>query len=75
MAERARARAHGVRQAVAVVADHALGDHFHAQVVQFAGEIERVGVHALGGEHLRADRDDFGVHQSSGRPLMPTSTR
>jgi hypothetical protein len=35
-------------QAVAVVADDALGDHFDAQVVQLAGEIERVGIDALG---------------------------
>ena len=59
--------AHGVAhlrgQAVAVVADDALGDHFDAELVQLIGEVERVGVEAIGSEHLAADRDDFGVHQ------------
>ena len=40
-------RAPGVGQAVAVVADDALGDHFDAEVVQLRGEVERVGVDAL----------------------------
>ena len=39
------------------------------------GEIERIGVDALRRQHLRADRDDFRVHQTRGRPLIPTSTR
>ena len=43
--------AHGLAhlrgQAVAVVADDALGDHFDAEFVQLGGEIERVGVDAI----------------------------
>jgi hypothetical protein len=65
----------GVGEGFTVVADHRLGAHFHAQVIQLAGEPERVGVDALGRQHFRADSDDFGVHQKSGLPLMPTSTR
>jgi len=58
-----------------VVADHALGHHFDAQVVQLAGEIERVGIDALGRQHFGTDRNDFGIHQMSERRLIPTSTR
>ena len=48
--------------AFAIVADDALGDHFDAELVQLRGEIERVGIDALAGEHLTADGDDLGVH-------------
>src|ERR1017187_3172557 len=72
----------GISQAIALVADDALEDHFDAEIVQFAGEVEGVCVDSPGGQHFRADRDDFGVqrsvrqsfHQTSGRPLIPTST-
>ena len=67
--ERESARAHGIRQPVAVVADHGFGGHLHAQVVELGGEVERIGVDALGGEHLRADCDDFGVHQKQRQAL------
>ncbi len=60
-------RAHGLAdlggEAVAVVADHAFGDHFDAELVQLGGEVERVGIEAIAREHLAADGDDFGVHQ------------
>ena len=60
---RARQRlADGGGETIAVVADHALGDYFDAQVVQLAGDIERVGIDALGRQHLGADRNDFSVH-------------
>src|ERR1039458_5559990 len=54
--------AHLGAQAVAAVADDALGDHFDAELVQLSGEVERVGIDAIAGEHLAADGDDFGVH-------------
>ena len=59
--------AHGLAhlggEAVAVVTDDAFGDDFDAEFVQLRGEVERVGVEAIAGEHLAADGDDFGVHQ------------
>jgi hypothetical protein len=67
--------ANGAGQPLAVVADHALGYHFDADVVQFGGEIEGVGIDAVGRQHLRAASDDFRVHRVSGKPLIPTSTR
>jgi len=67
--------ADGSGETVAVVADHALGDYFDAQVVHLTGEIERVGIDALGRQHFGADRNNFGVHQMSERRLIPTSTR
>ena len=43
--------AHGLAhlggQAIAVVADDALGDHFDAELVQLRGEVERVGIEAI----------------------------
>ena len=75
MLEREQGALHGVGEAAEIVADHALGDHFHAEIVQLAGEIQGVGVQALCRQQFRADCDDFGVHQNSGLPLMPTSTR
>ena len=36
-----------VGQAVAIVADDALGDHFDAELVQLRGEVERVGIDAI----------------------------
>jgi hypothetical protein len=60
---RARERlADGAGETVAVVADDALGDYFDAQAVQLAGYIERVGIDALGRQHLGADRNDFSIH-------------
>jgi hypothetical protein len=73
---RARERlAEGAGETVEVVADDALAGYFDTQVVQLAGEIERVGIDALGRQHFGTDRNDFSVHQMSGRPLIPTSTR
>ena len=47
---------------VTVVADDAFEAHFDSQLVQFVGEIERVGVLPVGREHLRAHGNGFGVH-------------
>ena len=51
-------------QPLAIVADHVLGRHFDAQIVQLLGEEKRIGIDPLGRQHLRADRDDLGVHRS-----------
>ena len=52
----------GCREPFGVVAHNAFEAHFHAQVIQLFGEVERVGVLAMGSQHLRADGDDLGVH-------------
>ena len=52
----------GRHEAAAVVADDAFEDYIDAEQVELLGEVERVGVHAVGSEQLGAHRDDFGVH-------------
>ncbi len=51
-----------VRETVAIIADDTLGDHFNAELVQFSGEVEGVGIDALGRQHLTANGDNFRVH-------------
>jgi hypothetical protein len=46
-----------------MVADDALEDYFHAELVELLGEVERVGVAAERREQLGPDRDNFGVHE------------
>ena len=48
-----------------VVADDCLESNFHSQTVQFFGEIKRVGVLPERSQHLRAHRDDLGIHNGS----------
>jgi hypothetical protein len=50
----------GCNQTWQVVADDALEDYFHAELVQLLGEVERIGVAAEGREQFRADRDNLG---------------
>ena len=45
-----------------VVAHNAFENYVDAQQVELFGEIERVGVHAEGREHLGTHRNDFGIH-------------
>ena len=52
----------GRSQSFAVVAHNALEAHFNAQFIQLFGEIERVGVLAMGSKQLRPDGNDLGVH-------------
>ena len=52
----------GRSQSFDVVAHNALEAHFNAQVVQFFGEVKRVGVLAMRSEQLRPNGDDLGVH-------------
>ena len=44
------------------VADNGFEGDLDAEVVELRGEVEGVGVLAEGGEHLRADGDDFSEH-------------
>ena len=53
----------GCGQPFGVVAHDALEAHFHAQFIQFFGEVERVGVLAMGSEQLRPNGNDLGVHR------------
>ena len=55
----------GRDQLAKIVADDALEDDVNAEQVELLGEVERVGVHAVGREHLGAYRDDFGIHALS----------
>ena len=52
----------GGNQVAEVVADDALEDHIDPKQVKLLGEVKRVAVEAVRGEHLGAHRDDFGVH-------------
>ena len=52
----------GFDQATQIIADDTFENYVNAQQVELLGEVERVGVHAEGREHLRAHRDDFGIH-------------
>src|SRR5262245_49585462 len=65
----------GIGEPVPIVTNYRFRADLNAEVIELSGEIERVGVDALRRQHLGADCDDFSVHQTSGRPLMPTSTR
>ena len=51
----------GVGQQRAIVADDQLPPHFDAQRVQLIGDVQRIGVDALRGQHLRPNSDDLGV--------------
>ena len=62
MSERKRPCCSGFDQATQIIADDALENYVNAQQVELLGEVERVGVHAEGREHLGAHRDDFGIH-------------
>ena len=42
-----------------VVADDGLEFHFDAELIEFFGEPETVGISAIGREELGRDRDDF----------------
>jgi len=50
------------REQFAIVADDCLAQNFDAQLVQFFGEKERVGVHPVRCEEFRSNGDDFGFH-------------
>ena len=52
----------GAHEVAEIVADDALENHVDAQPVELLGQVERVGVHAEGCEHLGTHRDDFSVH-------------
>ena len=52
----------GGYQAAQIVADDALENYVDAQQVELFGEVQRVGVHAEGREHLGTHRNDFGIH-------------
>jgi hypothetical protein len=54
--------ADGVGEVGAVVADDGFEGDGDAEVVEAGGEIERVGVLAMGRQHFRADSDDFSEH-------------
>ena len=45
-----------------IVSDDALEDDFDAEQVELLGEVERIGVHAVGSEEFGTYRDDFGIH-------------
>ena len=49
-------------QAPQIVADNAFENYVDAQQVELLGEVERVGVHAVGREHLGTHRNDFSIH-------------
>ena len=49
-------------EAPPIVADDTLENYVDAQQIELLGEVERVGVHAEGREHLGTHRNDFGVH-------------
>ena len=67
-----------LRQQFAIVAHNRLADDFDSQLVQFFGEIERVGIHAVRSQQFRTHRDDLGFHQfdnpTSGRPRTSQSS-
>jgi hypothetical protein len=46
-----------------VVADDTFKDYIDTEQVELLGQVERVGVDAMGSEHLGTHRDDFGVHR------------
>jgi hypothetical protein len=45
-----------------LVAHHALENYIDAQQVQLLGQVERVGIDAVGSEHFGSHRDSFGIH-------------
>ena len=45
-----------------IVSDDAFENDFDAELVELLGEVERIGVHAVGSEEFGTYRDDFGVH-------------
>src|SRR5438552_12207369 len=71
---------HGVGQQRAIVANDQLPAHFDAECIQLIGDVQRIGVNALRGQHLRPHRDDLGVPHSveerygTGQPSMRAST-
>ena len=44
------------------VSNHAFENDINPQPVELIRQIQRVGVHAVGSEHLGAYRDNFSVH-------------
>ena len=62
MSDRRMASLAAAVRSSAAVPDDALEAHFDAELVQFFGEVERIGVLTVGREHLRAHGDGFGVH-------------
>jgi hypothetical protein len=44
------------------IADDAFENYVNAQQVELLGEVERIGVHAEGREHLGTHRNDLGIH-------------
>ena len=55
----------GIHQILAAVADDGLEGNRDANLVELLGQVERVGVLPVRGEHLRADGDDFRFHKDS----------
>ncbi len=55
----------GVGEVLEVVADDGFEGDGDAEVVETGGEVERVGVLPVGGEHLGAGGDDFSDHKLS----------
>ena len=45
-----------------IVAHHAFEDHLHPQQIKLLGEVERVGIDAVGSEKLGPHGDDLGIH-------------
>ncbi len=62
MSERNRPCCGGGDEVAEIVADDAFENYVDAQQVELLGEVERIGVHAVGREHFGAHRNDFGVH-------------
>ena len=52
----------GGHELAEIVSDDAFEDDFDAELVELLGEIERIGVHAVGSEEFGTYRDDFCVH-------------
>ena len=51
---------------LARVAHDVLGDNFNAELIQFAGKPQGVGILPLRSQHFRADGDNPGIHKRGG---------
>ena len=52
----------GSNQPPQVVSHDALENDVNSQLVELIREIQGIGIHAVGSQHLGTHRDDFGVH-------------
>src|SRR4029077_20598858 len=50
---------------LAAISNNGLEDHFHPELIEFFGEIQRVRILAERRQQVGADSNDFGIHVSS----------